>query len=388
MNVVLFSPHFPSNFCNFARGLKNVGANVLVIADIAYEDLHAVLRENTTEYYKVEDMHDYDQIVRACGYFTHKYGKIDRFESHNEYWLEQDASIRTDFNIFGIKCSEIDYYKKKSLMKEKFQKAGVRCPQGKVVTTSEDAVAWGQKIDYPVVVKPDIGVGASSTWRIDSEEELKDFFANKDGNTYIMEEYITGEITSFDGLVDKKGNLIFFTGHKYSEGIMDTVNNDTHVYYYSYRDMPKDLYEAGTNVVKNFDVRERFFHLEFFRKPSGELIALEVNMRPPGGLTIDMFNYASNIDIYEEWARVLVKDEVKPLSENRIYHCAYVGRKNRYNYTYSHQAIMDKYYDQIAYHEQISSIFGAALGNYGYLVRTTNEPDLMRIIDYIHDHSE
>ncbi len=48
------------------------------------------------EYYYVDDMHNYDQILRACGHFTHRHGKIDRFESHNEYWLETDARIRTD----------------------------------------------------------------------------------------------------------------------------------------------------------------------------------------------------------------------------------------------------------------------------------------------------
>jgi len=29
-------------------------------------------------------------------------------------------------------------------------------------------------------------------------------------------------------------------------------------------------------------------------------------MRPPGGMTTDMFNYANDIDIYREWAHVVV----------------------------------------------------------------------------------
>ncbi len=58
--------------------------------------------------------------------------------------------------------------------------------------------------------------------------------------------------------------------------------------------------------LKAFDVRERFFHFEFFRQDeTGDLLALEVNMRPPGGLTTDMFNYACDIDIYNAWASLI-----------------------------------------------------------------------------------
>jgi len=56
-----------------------------------------------TEYYKVNDMHSYDELLRALGYFTHHYGKLDRIDSLNEYWLETEAELRTDFNIPGLK---------------------------------------------------------------------------------------------------------------------------------------------------------------------------------------------------------------------------------------------------------------------------------------------
>ena len=32
-------------------------------------------------------------------FFAFKYGRIDWLESNNEYWLEKDARLRTDFNI-------------------------------------------------------------------------------------------------------------------------------------------------------------------------------------------------------------------------------------------------------------------------------------------------
>jgi biotin carboxylase len=384
MNIVLFSPHFPSNFRHFVQAVQAVGARALVIADHAQQELHPELQAALSDCYKVRDLHDYDEIVRACGYFTYKYGKIDRFESHNEYWLEQDARVRTDFNIPGIKSAEIDFYKKKSRMKEKFHQAGVRYPRGKVVQSAEEALAWGEEVGYPVVVKPDNGVGASQTWRMDSAPALEVFFRQHLGKTCIMEEFIQGEISSFDGLVDRAGRLLFCTGHKYSQGIMETVNEDLHVSYVSYREIPQDLYAAGLKIVEHFAVQERFFHIEFFRTPGRDLVALEVNMRPPGGLTLDMFNYASNVDLYRSWAQMLVDEQMAPLPEDRLYHCAYISRKDRYTYQHSHEQILSRYSQELVQHEKIISLFGAALGDYGYIVRAAEEERIQEIINFIH----
>ena len=53
-----------------------------------------------------------------------------------------------------------------------------------------------------------------------------------------MEEFIAGQIHSFDGLADSDGNPVFFTGHVFSQGIMETVNEARHIYYYSMREVP------------------------------------------------------------------------------------------------------------------------------------------------------
>lgn len=94
MNYIFISPHFPDNYKYFVISLAELGLNVLAVGSEAYDNLDNELKNSLTEYYKVQDMEDYDQVLRACGYFTFKYGKIDRIESHNEHWLEQDARLK------------------------------------------------------------------------------------------------------------------------------------------------------------------------------------------------------------------------------------------------------------------------------------------------------
>jgi hypothetical protein len=384
MNFVYFSPHFPPNYYQFCLNLHHLGANVLGLADEPYELLRLELRHALTEYYLVNDMHNYDQLLRALGYFTHRYGKIDRIDSHNEYWLETEAQLRTDFNIPGLKLEEIARVKRKSMMKKIFDEAGVPNARGRVVFTLAQAKRLVEEIGFPIIAKPDIGVGAARTFKLHNQKELKNFFQVKPPIDYILEEFIPGRICSFDGLTDQDGNLVFYTAHEYSQGVMEAVNNDLLIYYYSLREIPSDLEEAGFKVLKAYDVRERFFHFEFFRTlEENKIVALEVNMRPPGGMTTDMFNYANDIDIYKEWAYVVMHNRFTA-QYSRKYHCAYIGRKFNRHYYHSHEDILQELGSQIIHHETISGVFSAALGDYGYLVRTPDLDEVHKMAEFIH----
>ena len=119
MNFVFISPNFPTAYERFCEGLHDNGVNVLGIGDASYDSLSDRLKNALTEYYRVEDMRNYDQMIRAMGYFTGQYGKIDWVESNNEYWMELDAALRTDFNITtGLKSDQIMRYRSKTAMKK------------------------------------------------------------------------------------------------------------------------------------------------------------------------------------------------------------------------------------------------------------------------------
>lgn len=378
MNIVFLSPHFPPNYYHFVTALQGLGVNVLGLGDAPYQDLRPELRFALTEYYKVENVNSYDQLVRACGYFTHRYGKLDRIESHNEYWLETDARLREDFNVTGPRPTQVDGIKRKSRMKRTFLRAGGDAARGKVARNIGVAREFAAEVGFPIIAKPDIGVGAAATFKINTEDELRQFFEIKPPVAYFVEEYIQGELISFDGLTDQGGDVVFYTSHHFNRGIMEVVNENLDMYYYSLRDVPEDLRAAGRLALRVFDVRERFFHIEFFRTAE-RLLFLELNMRPPGGLTLDMFNYANDIDLYEVWAEVAVHGTAA-LTYSRPYHCAYVGRKWRRPYRLDYDAVMKQYSALVVHHEPISPVLAPAIGDYGYLLRS---PDLMLLQEAI-----
>jgi len=383
MNVVFLSPHFPPNFRHFLRHLKDLGANVLGLADVTYESIDHEVRSNLTEYFNVLDMHNYDNVLRGVGYFTYNYGKIDRIDSHNEYWLETEAKLRTDFNVYGVKTDQIGQIKRKTEMKAVFRKIGLKVGRGRICLDEAALRQFIEEVGFPVVAKPDIGVGAAQTYRISDEASIKHYLVDKPKDVeYIVEEFLDGEIVTFDGLVDRDGKLVFCTSHQYSGGIMDVVNDDAHVYYWNTRKIDPKIRECGLSILKAFDVRERFFHFEFFDK-DGVITPLEVNMRPPGGLTLDMFNYSFDIDCYKLWAELLVNGTCQKLDE-QPYYVMYASRKDHIPYAKSHEDILRELKDLIVHHERMSPVFARAIGNHGYILRHEKLEPLMKATEVIH----
>mgnify|MGYP002257884753 CR=1 FL=1 len=275
MNFVFISPHFPENYWNFCDRLRANGVNVLGIGDAPYETLPALLKSALTEYYRVDNMENYDEMLRAMGFFTFKYGKIDWVESNNEYWLEQDARLRTDFNITtGIKSAEIEKFKRKSVMKTYYQKAGIPTARWCVTADVTEAQAFAKTVGWPVIAKPDNGVGANGTHKFKNKTELNKFFQQEGPNAanYILEEFVDGEIVTFDGVADANAEPIYAASHVTPDSIMEIAHGKKPMWYYVAPEISPELRKMGEAALKAFGAKSRFFHLEFFRlktaKPS------------------------------------------------------------------------------------------------------------------------
>lgn len=388
MNFVYISPNFPPSYYLFCQALAEVGATVLGIGDAPYEELLPELRNCLTEYYRVESLENFAQVEEACRHFERVHGTIDRIESNNEYWLEADAHLREIFNVPGLHPADMALIKSKKAMKEGFQKADIEVVEGIVVQNLEEALEAVQKIGFPVVLKPDTGVGANFTELIHNDQDLTAFFEKVPPNTYIMEEYIVGTIHSFDGIVDKEGNVGFYSVFRYGTGVMEAVLAEDDHYFGSSLIAPPDLVKAGLAAVEAFDVRERYFHIEFFvRNRDGSIIGLETNMRPPGEPCVHVINYANDLDTFKEYAKMIVNGVNDPASlppNKRKYACYYVGRRTyKYRYVLSHQEVCERFGHLICTFESLPSHSWKEMGNQYYILRSDNEAELAEAIKTI-----
>ena len=383
-NFVFLSPNFPTNYWQFCRELKNNGLRVLGIGDQPYEQLSPELWGSLDEYYKVSTLENYDEVYRAVAFFIHRYGRIDWLESNNEYWLERDAMLRTDFHITsGWQVEDLARIKYKSGMKEYYQRAGIRTARYHIVDDFGGCMGFIHEVGFPVIVKPDNGVGASHTYKLDDEGELGAFLHDKEPDVrYIMEEFVTAEVNSYDAIIDSQGNPLFETGNVTPNSIMDIVNNNDNSLYYIVKDLADDVRDAGRRTVKSFGVRSRFVHFEFFRltcdQPmgkKGDVVALEVNMRPCGGFSPDMMNFANSTDVYKIWADMIAFDRsTKPTGEH--FFCAFAGRRDGKPFQLSNEELSAKYAAQMRMQERIPDALSGAMGNQMYVANFSTKEEL------------
>lgn len=375
-NFVFISPNFPANYWLFCRALKKNGLNVLGIGDQPYEELTEDLKNSLSEYYKVSNLENDEEVYRAVAFLIFKHGKIDWLESNNEYWLERDARLRTAFHITrGFQEEDIPRIKYKSRMKEYYNRIGIPTARYCMAETEEKCLEFIRNVGWPVVVKPDNGVGASHTYRLENEGQLADFFRTKESDIpYIMEEYVCAEVNSYDAVIDSRGEPLFETGNVTPVSIMDIVNNEDNSIFYILKNLPGDTRQAGRATVKSFGVRSRFVHFEFFRLlkdqeglgRKGDLVGLEVNMRPCGGFTPDMMDFAGTTDVYKIWADMIAYDRTDIHPGERNY-CAFAGRRDNKDFVMSHEDIMKKYGDRIKMSDRLPEVLAAAMGNQIYI---------------------
>lgn len=381
MNFVCISPNYPENYWMFCRGLKKYGATVLAIVDTSYGQLNPNLRNYVDEVYVVSSFHNYDEMIRAVGYYTYRYGKIDWIESNNEAWLSLDARLRDDFNIHtGFSYSEVNDLQSKSKMKKYYEMANVPTAPYILPQNVDEALDFAHRVGYPIVLKPDHGVGASHTYQINQDEDLRQYYQITHTQPMILEKYIQGEIFTLDGICDEHSNIRFLSKLKYVGNCMESIQNQDSIGSYYDFDLSEEDYDIANRVVKAFGLKNRFFHGEYFRLSEdiegvgkkGLVLGLEMNFRPPGGFAPDLLNYSYDIDVYDLWAEILLTQQAS-YSKLRRFSAGFVGRRNTISYKYANEEIAEMFKDELLGIDSLPPAFARAMGDTVIKARFTNK---------------
>lgn len=377
MNVLFISPHFPRHFYQFCERLKSRGVAVLGIGDCPWENLGTLCQNALSDYRAVHSLKDYDAVYRTVAYYINQYGRIDFVNSQNEYWLELEAQLRTDFNIStGPKIDDMPELNQKSRMKAKYKKAGIPTARWILPNSFDDAKNFAAQIGYPVIVKPNKGVGATSTYKIHNDDELNAFWTKRDDKIeFIEEECVPGHVETFDGITDSQGHILFAASQCLPVSLMDAVNEDKDVVSFC-QAPPEDLQKAGEATLKQYHAQNLFFHFEFFRLDKdkhdlgkkGDIVGLEVNMRAPGGRIPDKMNFAYDTDVYTIWADSLIYDKCFMNSTFKHY-ITHIGCKNSIRYALTTDEIRQRWHDHIIEEMDVDPALADEMGNHAYLVR-------------------
>ena len=383
MNLLYISPEFPPNYAHFIEHLHSLDVSVWGLGEAEFYSMPASLRSALTWYVRT-DLNNDDAVQdalnellvqkRACGYA----GSFDLVESHNEQWLALEGMINEKYGIDGIKKQDLPRLKKKSIMKQLFEDCGLPVARGQRIADINRALDLADTLGYPLILKPDEGVGAGGIYRVENKSQLKSHLSHI-AEDYLIEEFIEGDIVTYDGLTDYDGNVVFENSLIYGDGVLEYVlGKDT--FFYVRRHIPDELREAGQKLVPLFDIRRKFFHFEFFN--IGETyMPIEINCRPPGGAILDMMNYSIDDDLYRAYAQMIAEGRTS-VQPQKKYYCCYIGRKDK-RYLNSHDEILATFGHCLVEHNLNPSIFQQAMGTERYIFRSPNEADIFNMADFV-----
>ena len=381
MNFIAISPIFPKYYYNFCDCLKKRGVTVLGIGDVPYASLNQEQKASFTEYCYVSNLENYDDLLKTVAYFIYKYGRIDSITSHNEYWLETEARLRDDFNISnGMHGQNVKQVKLKTIMKEICQKHHIPTAPYMKLTNFKKARAFARKIGYPVIVKPDYGMGAIHVHKMKNEVELAHFYTMAHDHELMMEPYIEGTVETYDGLTNSQGDVLFETSMTFPIPLMEIVNQRKDSIVIIQKEVPDDLRELGRRVLKAFPSQATFFHIECYRqKKDQSLLVGEVNMRLPGSVTIEALNYLHHVDLYEMYAEMITTDTT---TQHPTYdeYGVMVGRRDDKHYDYRLREIKYKYSNALVMQEKIPAVYSDVMGDLSLSAKFKNQTNMKQFI--------
>ena len=395
MNAVFVSPQFPSVYWQFCAALRRNGARALGIGDTLWEALAAEVRASLDEYYWVHDLEDYDQVYRGVAYFAYRWGRPDWIESNNEHWLPLDARLREDFNVEnGPRPDEVARWQSKAAQKGFYAAAGVpSARQTRLSTFDETRWYIGEMGHYPVFAKPEVGVGAGGTRILRTDDDLRDLLATHGEVPYVIEQLVEGQICSWDAILDSRGEPLFENQEEFPPSMADVVHGGLDLAYRSLPEVDPELSRLGRATVRAFGLTSRFVHLEFFRLgrehaglgARGDYVGLEVNVRPPGGTTPEMMNYAHATNVYQIWADMVCFDERRTPRDGEDGFCVYASRRGAHRYAHAHEELLARWGSAVVSCGPVPPALSDDMGDYQYTARLATEDEANEFVAYVHE---
>ncbi|MGQ0849242.1 MAG: ATP-grasp domain-containing protein [Actinomycetota bacterium] len=320
MNVMFLSPGFPIEMTDFVRGLSEVGATVVGLGDQPEKAVPAKARHALAAYYQVS-FSDPGSVVRTAMSIAEQV-RIDRVESLWEPLMILAAKIREVLGLDGMTEVETVPFRDKEAMKQVLDVAGIRTPHHYSARSVPEVWTALEKVGYPAIVKPIAGAGSVDTHRINDRQQAEAVMpALTQVDEVSVEEFVDGEEFTFDTICSG-GRVLFYNICWYRPRPLIGKSNEWVSQQTVALRNPDAPYlaagkEMGLRVLRAMSFRDGFTHMEWYLKPDGEAVFGEIGARPPGGRTVDVMNFASDIDLFRWWAEATVHGHISQPLERR-----------------------------------------------------------------------
>jgi biotin carboxylase len=230
---------------------------------------------------------------------------IEHVVPMSEVDVVRAAVLRQRHGLPGLQPEDAGYLRDKQRMKERAVEHGVPVARFRRVVNALDLVDFVAEVGYPVVVKPLDGRGSAHTFVIETEAELDEHLAAGvisatdrlpdllaeefvHGPQYRVDGFYSGGVCRFISAGRFVGTHLEFLGGGYLiNALLDAKS-----------DLAKELVAFTRNVLENVLPlgTDGMFHVEVFRRPSGQLVLGEAAARLGGASVFEENRTSFGVD--------------------------------------------------------------------------------------------
>jgi hypothetical protein len=323
-HIVFVAPRFLENTNRYVRAFAALdGVTLSVISADPRESLPAELRDRVAGHYRVDDPLNGEQLTTAARAISRGVGRIDRLTGALEQLQVPLAEVRDALDIEGIRGDVARNFRDKDRMKAVLRAHGVPVAKSALVANTAELHAFVDKVGFPIIVKPQAGVGARATYRVTSAEDLHGLAAQgvtpSAHRPLQVEEFIRARELTCE-TVTVRGEPVWRSGTRYLPSPLAVLENPWIKYCVLLPREDTDTEHTRFHPINGAALAALFgdsaktaagtalTHMEWFLRDDGAALVNEVGVRPPGVAIMPLMSIAFDMDAISSWTELVAFD--------------------------------------------------------------------------------
>lgn len=331
-HVLFVAPKLFENTNRYVKAFASLdGVKLSVVTEDPESHVPPSVRPHLAAHYRVNSAQDPQQLVDAGRKISKAIGKIDRLTGALEQLQMPMAQARDALGVEGMSAATARAFRDKDHMKKILREHGVPVAKSALVSSERELKRFLDETGFPVIIKPQAGVGARATYRVENVQDLfalaEQRVAPSASKPLQVEEFVRAREHTCE-TVTIKGQPVWRSGTRYFPSPLEVLETPWVQYCVLLPREEDDATWTRFHPINSAALSALFgaeaktaagtaiTHMEWFLREDGKALVNEVGARPPGVLIMPLMSIANETDMISKWAELIAFDRFTPLKRS------------------------------------------------------------------------
>jgi hypothetical protein len=327
-HVVFIAPRFLETTNRYVHAFATMpGVTLSVVSADPERAIPKALQSRVAGHYRIDRVMDPQSLRHAVREISKGVGPVDRLAGALEQLQLPMAYVRDALGIEGIGVQTAQNFRDKDRMKDVLRTHDVPVAKSALVGSPAALRTAVEQLGYPVIVKPQAGVGTRATYRIESDADLVALESQgvvPTGEAPLqVEEFVRAREHTCE-TISVRGEHVWSSGTRYFPTPLEALETpwmqycvllpreDENTEWTRFQSTNHAALSALLGAERNTAAGTALTHMEWFLREDGTQLVNEVGIRPPGVGIMPLMGLAFEMDFFQAWCELIAFDRFTP----------------------------------------------------------------------------